>query len=92
MLDYIYMTNLPFYIYFLYFVLGVTLSLISFKIANERFAVKKMPFWVAVIMSIFCCLFLIPALALVKFHIGLYLLFNAIAPYVSIWRSNNLKN
>lgn len=84
------MTNLPIYIYFLYFIVGMTLSLISFNIANERFAVKKIPLWLAIIMSIFSSICLLPFLSLTKFHIGFYLIFNTIAPYASIWRSNNL--
>ena len=33
MLDYIYMTNLPIYVYILYFIFGVSLNVISHKIA-----------------------------------------------------------
>ena len=89
MLDYIYMHNLPIYVYVLYFITGLTLSLISFNIANERFAVKKFPAWLGIMMSIFMSLALLFC-AVLKTHIGLYLLMNAVIPYVSLWRANNL--
>ena len=89
MLDYIYMKNLPIYIYIIYFSFGVSVSIISFNIANEKFSIKKIPFWIGVCMSIFCNL-LVFVLVIFNIHVGFYLVISMVMPYVSIWRSNNL--
>lgn len=88
MLNYIYMIDLSIFIYILLFIIGIVLNFISLDIAYKNFTVRKIPLWLAIPMAIFSNLLMLTILSIVTFHIGVYLIVNAIIPYAAIWRSD----
>lgn len=88
MLNYIYMIDLSVFIYILLFIIGIILNFISLDIAYKNFKVRKIPLWLAIPMAIFSNLLMLTILSIVTFHIGVYLIVNAIIPYAAIWRSD----
>ena len=88
MLNYIYMIDLSIFIYILLFIIGITLNFISLDIAYKNFTVRKIPLWLVIPMAIFSNLLMLTILSIVTFHIGVYLIVNAIIPYAAIWRSD----
>ena len=88
MLDYIYMTNLPAYIYILYFILGLGLNVISYNIATGNFNTLKTPFFLMFLMFLIGNFFSLIIFPLVSMHIGLYFLISIIIPYAVVWRAD----
>ena len=88
MLNYIYMIDLSIFIYILLFIIGIVLNFISLDIAYKNFTVRKIPLWLVIPMAIFSNLLMLTILSIVTFHIGVYLIVNAIIPYAAIWRSD----
>jgi hypothetical protein len=82
------MIDLSIFIYILLFIIGIILNFISLDIAYKKFKVRKIPLWLAIRMAIFSNLLMLTILSIVTFHIGVYLIVNAIIPYAAIWRSD----
>lgn len=87
-LDYIYMTNLPIYIYFSYFIIGVGLNVISYNVAINNFNTKKAPFFVMLLMFVVANVLMLMLLPLLSIHIGLYFLVSIVIPYAAVWRTD----
>ena len=87
MLNYIYMDNLPIWVYLFYFICGYWLNLSSHKIGLARFPIKTFLLRVWAILYFFSNIFLLGMLTLVKMHVGLYFLISIVIPYAVLWRS-----
>lgn len=88
MLDYIYMTNLPIYIYIFYFLMGLSLNVFSYNIAISNFNTTKAPFFVMFLLFLVANIIILTICPLISMHIGLYFLISIIIPYAAVWRSD----
>lgn len=88
MLDYMYMKNLPIYMCALYFIIGVGLNVVSYKIAINNFNITRLPFFLMLFMFLIANFFSMLIYPLVNLHIGLYFLISIIIPYASVWRAD----
>ena len=87
-LNYIYMTNFPIYVYFFYFLIGIGLNVISYNVAINNFNTTQAPFFVMFLLFLVGNILLILLLQLISFHIGLYFLLSIIIPYAVVWRTD----
>ncbi|RUP40205.1 MAG: hypothetical protein EKK63_08220 [Acinetobacter sp.] len=87
MLDYIYMTNLPIYVYILYFIFGVSLNVISHKIAVNNYTTREIPLFVMFFLFLISNFFILLVCPLIGLHLGIYFLISIAIPYAAVWRS-----